>query len=303
VIVTAPITNWLVSGAFVNDQVYAAGNGTSSGPQLSIDASLTTGWNPQASGHFVDEPGIVYTLDGWYDLTKVELTFNANNYYFKIFGSSDGISFAELADVNANNAGSIYSGNVATVTVAGKAVHYVRIIFTGRAVNNDFITLYNVAISGAVAAEPEATELPTATKQATIVGGTIYGTFSAAGTVANSYDGSLTTKWSPTTDGNYNKHPGVVYELDDAYDLTKLELNFKDGKKQFFTVLGSTDGETYTTLATVGINNLADIYLSENIATVNVAAEGIRYVKIIFSGRDGGGQWIHLNEIAIFGKA
>ena len=300
--VKATITNWLVSGAFVNDQMYANGGGTASGPQNSCDASLTTKWNPQVHGKYADEPGIVYILDGWYDLAKVELTFDANNYYFEVLGSSDGVSYSELAVVDAKNAASVYSGNVASVAVSGNAIRFVRIVFTGRGVDNTFISLFDTAVFGQAVAEPEISDIqPDGVVKAPIVNGELYGTYSANGTVANSFDGNESTKWSPTTHNTYNNHPGVIYTLGGAYDLVELELNFKDGKKQFFTVLGSSDGVNYTTLATVGVSNLADIYLTGNIATVKVAAENVRYVKVIFSGRDGSGEWIHLNEISIMG--
>lgn len=53
VVVIAPITNWLVSGSFVNDKVWPAGNGDgSTDPQQSCDASAITQWNPQANGSY-----------------------------------------------------------------------------------------------------------------------------------------------------------------------------------------------------------------------------------------------------------
>lgn len=236
-------------------------------------------------------------------MTKLELTFAAKKSYFKVFGSSDGVSYTELAVVNADNAGSIYSGSIATVEVAGKAVRYVKIVFTGREDGSTFISLYNVVISGVSVEKPAATTQPAETKKATITGYELTGTFTKESTPANSFDGNAGTKWSPETDSNYSGQPGIIYTLDNAYDLVKLELDCSAGKKLFVTILGSTDGKNYIALGAVGASNMADAYGDDNIAAINVAAKGIRYIKVIFNGRDGGGQWVHLNEISVFGKA
>ena len=42
------------------------------GPQLSYDGNPATKWNPQASGNYAQEQGIVYTLNSWFDLEEIK---------------------------------------------------------------------------------------------------------------------------------------------------------------------------------------------------------------------------------------
>ena len=301
--VKATITNWLVSGSFADDRVYPAGNGDGSvGPQLSIDTSATTQWSPIVNAGYSGAPGIIYKLDGWYNLTKLELNTGTKKVYFDVFGSSDGITYSKLTEVNADNAGNIYSGNIAIVAVDCEAVRYVKITFTGESDSDSTVNLYDTAIFGIAAQQPEppATE-PEESVKAPIIGHTLTGTFTKESTPANSYDGSTTSKWSPETNSNYTGEPGIIYTLAGSYDLTKLEVDCSAGNEMFFRVLGSTDGENYTELAVVSSGNMAEIYSGTKIATIPVAAENIRYVKLIFTGRNKSGQWVHINEISIMG--
>lgn len=74
-----------VVGAWARDR---AGD-SKIGPQKSYDEFVSSCWNPQAPGNYQGEPGIVYLLDGYYDLTDFTAYFANREYFFKLYTSTD----------------------------------------------------------------------------------------------------------------------------------------------------------------------------------------------------------------------
>ena len=330
------ITGWQVTGTFRNSRVWADGNSDGSfGPHLTIDGKITTFWNPCAEDQYTGEPGIIYTLNGWYDLTQIQLTFAKADMSFIVYGSSHGEIYTELARVEGETLSTVYNGNTAVVDLVGEGVRYVKIIFIGRPSNQLWVSLYEVTVAGTAVEEPEyvappateppETEPPTeppvteppATEpdgvaQATITGYQLTGEFSKSrvwddGTEdakigpQKSFDGDPATQWNPEVKSGYAGEPGIIYTLDGAYDLTKLEMNTST-KQMYFKIYGSTDGVEYTELAAVTRDNAASLY-NGSVVTVALAAENVRYVKIVFTGRNDNGTWPTCNEVYIRGVA
>lgn len=331
------ITGWQVIGTFRNSRVWADGNSDGSfGPHLSYDGKPSTFWNPCAEDQYTGEPGIIYTLNGWYDLTKLELTFGKADMSFVVYGSSHGEIYTELARVENDTLSSVYNDNTAVLDLTGEGVRYVKIVFIGRPSNQLWISLYEVAIAGTEVEEPEyvappvteppVTEPPTTeppvteppatepdgTVQATITGYQLTGEFSKSrvwddGTEdaligpQKSFDGDPATQWNPEVKSGYAGEPGIIYTLDGAYHLTKLEMNTST-KQMYFKIYGSTDGEEFTELAAVTKDNAASLY-NGSVVTVALSGENIQYVKIIFTGRNDNGTWPTCNEVYVRGVA
>ena len=321
-----------VIGAWVNDQIWD--NGTDDlnvGPQLSYDGDPSTRWNPQASSGYAQEQGIIYTLNGWYDLEKVECTFSTADMYFEVYVSSDGSSYTKLGEVTDETLSTLYHGATCSMDGSeGRAVQFVKLLFTGRANNMDFVNLYEVKILGAAVNEPEATEpevtepettepettepettepevtepeaLDPAIVSHTLIGNWILGREGDPNVGPQlSYDGNSATKWNPQASGHYAKEQGIIYTLNGLYDLNSVTMTFHSEQDMYFTLYGSSDGETYTELACVTAQNAAEYYQAA-VCTVDIAAgEKIQYLKVLFTGRRNNSDYVNLYEVLITG--
>lgn len=65
----------IASYTFTGSWVYNRNGDTAIGPEMSYDGNESTKWNPGANTGYNGEPGIIYTLDGWYDLETVQCNF------------------------------------------------------------------------------------------------------------------------------------------------------------------------------------------------------------------------------------
>ena len=338
------ITDYQVTGTFRNSRVWSDGNSdASNGPHLSMDGNPSTRWNPCAEDQYVGEPGIIYTLNGWYDLTKIELTFGAADMSFIVYGSSHGEIYTELARVEGESLSTAYTEKTAILDLAGEGIRYVKVIFIGRPSNQLWISLNEVTLTGDAVEEPEyvappateppVTEPPVATEpeaptdpaltepaatepegavSATITGYQLSGEFSQSRVWSDgtedakigpqkSFDGDPATQWNPTANAGYAGEPGIIYTLDAAYNLTKLQMNTST-KQMYFIVYGSTDGDVFNELAVVNAANAASLY-DGSVVTVPLTCENARYVKIVFTGRNDGGPWVTCNEVYVTGVA
>ena len=145
-VVKAGISGNTILGTWTNNR----DGSTSVGPQKTYDDSLTSMWNPQVKNYTSGE-GIVYALDGSYDLQAMKLTFGSRKYYFTVSISRDGMSYTPILTVDSGNSNVYYAGYVCTLpdlTVYG-ATH-VRIDFTGSSDGGTWIALYDVEITGKV---------------------------------------------------------------------------------------------------------------------------------------------------------
>ena len=79
------------------------------GPYRSYDGNTSTKWNPQASGNYKGEAGIIYLLNGYYDLEEISLTFGSREYFFDLYVSTDGEEYAQVCSVTSANMSDYFS--------------------------------------------------------------------------------------------------------------------------------------------------------------------------------------------------
>lgn len=152
--VYAAITDATPIGTWIDDRT----SWIDAHPTAAYDASLATLWNPQATSvHFEDGEGIIYTLDKFYDVSQLSLTF-MRNHYFTLQVSANNIRYRTIAVVNADNADSAFT--VIDDSVDGKpvvrydldeeleGVKYIKILFTGNAARNSYVSLYDIHVKG-----------------------------------------------------------------------------------------------------------------------------------------------------------
>ena len=327
------IANHKVTGQWIRDRE----DTPSLAPNKTYDANLYTGWNPQTQSGYEGDPGIIYMLNGYYDVTGMELTFDKREYFFRAYTSADGENYTLLADVTVNNFSDYYEDLTCNLNNLFAAnVGYIKLVFTGSnsGDNNTFITMMEVQICGTrldkdapteipdvsepEATEPEATE-PDVTEpeitepeetepesaQAAIIANEVIGSWvkdrvgdSTYGP-EKSYDGSDTTKWNPSVAG-FNSEASIIYTLDGNYDLSKLVLTFGN-RQHYITISISTDGESFTELAAINSGN-AEQYYTDYICTLSdLTATNVQYVKVTFIGTQNGTTWLNVMEVNVFG--
>ena len=276
------------------------------GPQKSYDGNVESYWNPQATNYKSDE-GIVFTLNEACDITNLQITFAKREYYFKVYFSTDGVDYLPVAIVTAENSANYYDGFVANLSdLTNTNVKYIKVMFTGNAGSlNTFISLCEVVVSGK-AATPAVDNRPV--KAAPIVGHTIIGTWT------NSYDGSTSLGPQKSYDGdaessywqgqvnNFTSGAGIVYTLDEAYDLKTITLTQKQ-RPYYFNISVSADGENYLPLVNVTAANYTQYY-NGNVCTIDgITNTNISYIKLIFTGNTQNSLWTSLSEVAVTGVA
>lgn len=294
--VKAVIMDHKTIGAWANDQVWDDGSDDlNAGPQLSYDDDASTRWNPQASGGYAQEQGIIYTLDGWYNLSSVNLTFSAADMYFAVYGSSDGETYTELGAVTADNISSAYSGATAAISTNAQKVRYIKVMITGRTNGMDFVNLHELAIYGKQTTAPVV--------NANIIAHSITGTWvgNNIGSAYKSYDCDTSTKWNPNANGGYAGDPGIIFTLDGYYDLETVAMTFS-AADMYFKLYGSTDGTGYNLIKQVTADNAAEVYSGAVCSVDATAADAIRYLKIVFTGRNGNSTWVNFFEISVTGS-
>ena len=307
--IEATITAGTPVGTWVADRVGSA----SVPPENSFDDSMSSMWNPQAnSTSYNSGEGIVYTLDKAYDITKLSLTLK-RQHYFEVLISEDGTNYTSLKTVIAGNAASHYTVvDAATevvrcdLNVNATKIKYVKIMFAGNAVNNAFVALYDISIMGNVHTNTSG--------YAVIASGTPVGTWAndrvgLSSSPENSYDDSMISLWNPQSASiDFADGEGIVYTLDDSYDISEISLTFM--RNHYFTLQVSGNGEAYKTLAIVNASNAETAYtvIDDTVVGKPVVRydldeefEGIKYVKLLFSGHAGNTAFVSLYDIRIKG--
>lgn len=305
------IVNHEIIGSWADDRVWDNGtNNTTLGPQLSYDGDMSTSWQPIANTGYTGEPGMIYVLDGYYDLKNMDLTFNTPKYYITVYTSTDGSEFTELYKVNSGNLGNAYTDNAISVEVQASAVHYIKLVFNGRSDSAPWVGLLEVAFAGVAVPKPEAPKPDGQEKAVAVTGHEIIGSWSddrvwddgsndSSTGPHLSYDGNPATSWQPIANTGYTNEPGMVYTLDSYYYLTKLELLFNTAK-YYFTVYGSADGINFSELFRVDSGNLNTAY-TDNTISIDLNTSAVKYIKLVFNGRSDNGPWVGLMEISASG--
>ena len=309
-----------VAGSWANDRV-----GTSIGPERTYDGSLTTNWNPAVTG-FNTEAVIVYTLDKYYDLSQIALTFGTRHHYITVSASADGENYTEIAAINSGNAEQYYTDFTCLLKdLEVRYAKYIKVTFIGTANGTTWINMMEIQAYGTEATEapePEVTEPEitepdpiepdvtepeeTEQEQVKIIANQVTGSWAndRVGTSIGperTYDDSLTTNWNPAVTG-FNTEAAIVYTLDKNYDLSQITLTFGT-RHHYITVSTSADGESFTELATVNSGNAEQYYTDQVCMLKDLTAENVKYIKITFIGTANGTTWINLMEIQACGVA
>lgn len=315
-------------GEFTTNKVVIDSNETSGGwksigassalPYHSYDGDMTTYWNPQVSA-WSEAPTIVYDFNTAADVSGMILTFTNRQEYFTLYASTDGSTFNEVAQITADN----YTDYVCTVDGLNlTGVTAIKLVFTGSSDGSLWIGLYEIELDAVPAGtaepeEPETTEPEVTEPEETeptepeivdvaIVGHEIVGTWtndygsSASLGPQNSYDGDATSSYWQGQVPNYTSGCGIIYQLDGAYDLTKLVLTQKS-RPYYFTISVSSDGVNFVPLVEITGDNYTQYYDGNTCTIDGLTAENVMYIQVIFTGNTTNSLWTGLSEIAAQG--
>ena len=172
---------------------------------------------------------------------------------------------------------------------------YLRIIFTGRAIDNDYVSLYEVSLAGT------ATEAPAGSTDSdiSIAAHELLGDWPAAGgtnrTADKSYDNNAETSWNASIKKNVSS---VIYTLDAVYSISGMVTTW-DRATTWFDVYTSSDGASWTAAASVTAES--GNYDGNTCTLSNLSASAAKYVKIVFTGNTS--SWFALYEISLTGVA
>lgn len=140
--------------------------------------------------------------------------------------------------------------------------------------------------------------------QATIENSALMGTWTNSNIVGlnRGYDDDETTMWNPCASVGYVSGEGVIYTLDERYDIEILELTF-DKRYFYFDILTSSDGSNYTKVITIDADNYTDYYTNAFVCTIdNLTMKDVKYIKVIFGGDSEDKCWINLLEVRAYGR-
>ena len=278
---------------------------------LNTDANASTGWcgydyvigRKAATSNTVSVEK--RTESGWQSVGQAEYILQGNEMQIMIpiylLGLGDG-SPLNLEFKWADN----YQGedDLFSFYLNGDAAPYGRLNYTyhapGFLADLDCVYLQEVQVSG----REHVDNRPVVT--ATVKSNSVLGTWvdnrvsSASLGPQNSYDGSASSNWNPQPT-DYQSGEAIVYALDKAYDLENLTLTFGH-RKYYFDLSISRDGEQFTKLLSVNAQN-ADTYYDGYVCTLpDLAAYGVDYIRIDFTGDSQNKRWITLYEVVIMGK-
>ena len=304
----ATITSALAGGTW--------GNTDTGKLHMAYDGNTGTKWNPTAKD-FASDEHVVFTLTQPYDLSRIVITAGSRYHFFTISGSADGVTYAPIAQVNANNYTEFYQ-SAFTCTVSGLCmdnIQYIKVHIDGTplGISNLFVNFHEIEVYGTAteveSEEPVEPEMPNEeTGKATVTAGVVGGKWKddASGKSANAdkaWDGDFNTKWNPTaTDFASDEH--IVFALEKAYDLSRIVLTV-GSRYHFFTIYGSTDGENYAPIAHINAANYTTYYLSGYTCTVSgLSMDDVRYIKVRIDGTPLGisNLFVNFQEIEIYGK-
>lgn len=147
------IKKWTLLGDWKDSRIDDMGNEmVEYGPSRSYDGNDESAWNPCATADYASGEGIVYELNGTYELTEIEFHMGTNPTYMEIWVSADGADFRRAATVDAGNADSMYEGEYCTVPLAeAEGVKFVKIMFTGSKSKTQWINFREIRIKDTAA--------------------------------------------------------------------------------------------------------------------------------------------------------
>ncbi len=263
-------------------QVYVGANAT--------DGSTSTYWEGTANNY----PSIITVdLGSSQSIYKVVLKLNSSwesrTQTLAVLGSTDNSAFTTLVASTPYTFNSSNS-NTVTITFSSATTRYIRLN----------ITANSGATAGQVA-ELEVYGSGTGTSPTnlalnkSIVANNAIQTYVAV----NANDGSLTTYW----EGAANSYPNILtVDLGASQTINQVVISLNPGstwatRTQTFSVLGSTDNSTFTTIMAAGTYTFNPS--TGNSVTISFTPLTTRYVRLSFTANSGatGGQ---VGEIGVY---
>ncbi|MBE6925417.1 MAG: discoidin domain-containing protein [Ruminococcaceae bacterium] len=306
--------NHIMMGAAVGSWTRDIVNDYSYGIRCSFDMRESTKWNPQANQGYVGDPGVVYLLDGYYDVDSLRMKF-IGTYYFDLLGSDNGVDYTLLKSVTKENAAEFYDeeSRCTLENLEAKHISYIRIMFKGADKNNPFVNFHELSFEGTYLApgpvfipeEEDPNKLPDTLIQSYFLHGTWTRDLSTDGSYGpdKAYDNNVFSFWNPLANVGFADEPGIIFSLKAKTNIGKLEFIF-GGDKHYFDVYVSQNGEDYTEIAKISYLNEEKAYTVNANGDLVCTLDGINladvtYVKVIFTGRASGTRYVNFKEAVV----
>ena len=308
-------SNHILNAAVIGSWTRDIQNDMTYGLRKSYDMKPGTKWNPQANGKYVGEPGVVYLLDGYYDMDSWSAQFDGRQYFFQLYASEDGENYTLLTEVTKENAAEVYDDTyLCTLNDLNiKHIAYVKMIFTGTEDNSNFVNLHEVSFTGTFI-EVGPVEIPewvdpNALAETLIASHKLVGSWvkdlakDAAYGPDKSYDENMYSKWNPQAQPGFEGEPGIIYTLKKASDIRKIQVVVASAE-HYFDVYVSKDGSSYIQIASINSANAARAYQNGDNDTFICNLDGLKLdditnVKIVFTGRPKGNTFVNLMEVVV----
>ncbi len=202
-------------------------------PSKAVDGNTTTTrWASAYSG----DQWIQVDLGANYSVNRVKLTWeNAYATAYQILISNDGSTWTSLRSVTGNTA------LVNDQTGLSGTGRYVRINGTGKALPAWGYSLYELEVYGSVV---------TATNRALNKTVTVSSVETAGFEGNKAVDGSGTTRWASA----YSDAQWIQVDLGASYSISRVKINWEAAYGKNYTIQGSADGSSWTTLKTITNN-------------------------------------------------
>ena len=125
------------------------GTSNSLGPHKSYDGNAVDSYWQGRVPNYTSGAGIIYELDGAYDLKQIIVTQHQRPYFFELYVSADGETYLPVASITAANAAEYFDGLVATTNnLTNTSVVYIKVMFTGTETDSSYINLFEVVALG-----------------------------------------------------------------------------------------------------------------------------------------------------------
>ena len=245
------------------------------------DGNSGTRWE---SNHDVSPSWLRIDLGSAAALTSVVIDWEAANAAnYEIQGSNDGSNWTTLSA----QTGGTFGARTDTVTVSG-SYRYVRIYCTQRSAGNQWgYSIWEVRVFGGGTVTPPPGTNIALNKMATS---------SPALTGANlAVDGNGDTRWESTHGGGT---AWLQVDLGKSYSLGSVAIDWEAANAANYQVQGSTNGSTWSTLATHTGGAFGER------TDIHAVAGNYRYLRINATQRSAGNNWGYsIWELRVFGGA
>ncbi len=249
-------------------------------PGNTVDGNLATRWSASGDGQWIQ-----YDLGSNKKVSYVKIAFlngDSRTSTFDIQTSTDQVSYTT---VSANVTSSLSAALQTFDFPDADPVRYVRIVGHGNSVNA-WNSYTEVEIYG---------DTSNASAKFSIPGTSVTASADDGNVPANTVDGSLSTRWSASGDGQW-----IQYDLGSNKKVDYMKIAFLNGdtRTSTFDIQASTDNISFTTISA----NVTSA-LNASLQTFDFPdADPVRYVRIVGHGNSVNA-WNSYTEVEIYGGA